>query len=241
MPSPTLLDHLLVVVLVTVLPFYGAWEFRRFVRRVQAGVPDARAREYRSTMIMQWAVALGLVALWWRAGRPPDALGFALPGGVPLLVGAAITALMVSFLFAQWSAVRRLDQGGREGVRAQMASVAEFLPRTGREAALFRALSVTAGTCEEIMYRGYLIWYLAAFLGPWPAAILSGVAFGLVHIYQGVSGALKTGTIGLVTGLLYVGTGSLLWPMILHAAVDLSGGAIAYDVLGEDRRPAMPA
>lgn len=100
-----------------------------------------------------------------------------------------------------------------------------------RHAALFRRLSLTAGICEEIVYRGYLIWYLAAFVGAWPAAVLAGFAFGAVHIYQGPAGVVRTGIVGLGAGVLYVGTGSLLWPMILHAAIDLQGGALAQRAL----------
>ena len=43
---------------------------------------------------------------------------------------------------------------------------------------------------------------------------------------------IKTGATGLVMGILYLGTGSLLFPVILHAAVDLQGGAIARRALG---------
>jgi membrane protease YdiL (CAAX protease family) len=235
MPVPTPVDHAVVAVLIAVLPVYAAWEYRRLVRRVRAGVPDARAREYRSTMIAQWAATGGIVALWWRAGRPADLLGLALPGGMRLFVGATVTALGLASLHAQWRAAMRLDRKGLDGLRAQMESVVDFLPRTPREASLFRRLSVTAGICEEIVYRGYLIWYLAGFVGVWPGAGLAAVAFGAIHIYQGVAGAIRTGLIGLVTGALYVGTGSLLWPMILHIAIDLQGGALARRALEPSR------
>jgi hypothetical protein len=42
---------------------------------------------------------------------------------------------------------------------------------------------------------------------------------------------LKTGVAGLVVGVLYVLSGSLLWRMIAHTAVDLRGGAIGYRLL----------
>lgn len=231
MASPALLDHILVAVLVVVLPFHGAWEYRRLVRRVRAGVPNARAVEYRNTMLVQWALTGTLVALWWAAGRPAVDLGFALPGGVRLLIGAILTALGLALLYAQWRAVAVMDEKGLKALRAQMASVADLLPRTESEAALFRRLSVTAGICEEILYRGYLIWYLAAFVGEWPAAVLAALVFGVLHLYQGPAGVVKTGATGLVMAILYVGTGSLLWPMILHTAVDLQGGAMARHAL----------
>jgi membrane protease YdiL (CAAX protease family) len=231
MPEPSALDHIVMVVSVLFEPLYGAWEYRRLVRRIRAGEANARAAEYRKAMLLYWTFTIGLVTLWLVADRPAAVLGFALPGGVRLLAGAIITALGLAFLYAQWRALSKLDENGLAGLRAQVAAVADLVPRTEREGAQFRLLSVTAGVCEEIVCRGYMIWYLAAFVGEWPAVFLGALIFGLGHLYQGTAGVIKTGVTGLVMGVLYVGTGSLLWPMILHLAVDLHGGAMARRVL----------
>jgi membrane protease YdiL (CAAX protease family) len=232
MPEPAVLDHILVGVSVLVDPLYGVWAYRRLVRRVRAGVANARAAEYRKAMLRYWTWTIGLVALWLGAGRPAAALGLAAPEGVRLLVGAIITLLGLAVLYAQWRAVSRMDEKGLAPLRVQMAAFADLLPRTEREAALFRGVSITAGVCEEIVCRGYLIWYLAAFVGAWPAVFLGALLFGAGHLYQGPAGVIKTGATGLVMGILYLGTGSLLFPVILHAAVDLHGGAMARRVLG---------
>lgn len=241
MPIPSLPDHMLVAALMVVMPLRSAWEYRALVRRVRAGVPNALAAEYRRTMLIQWILTAGLVALWWTAERPAVALGFAVPGGVRLLVGGTVTGLGLALLYVQWRAVTGLDEKGLEGLRAQMASVAEFLPRTERESALFTRLSITAGVCEEIVFRGYLIWYFGSYVGEWQAAFLAAVTFGAIHLYQGLVGVMKTGATGLVMASLYVGTGSLLWPMILHTAVDLQGGAMARHALANSRTETVPA
>jgi CAAX protease family protein len=232
MPEPAVLDHILVAMSVLVDPVYGVRVHRRLVRRIRAGVANARAAEYRRAMLLYWTWTIGLVAFWLSAGRPAAALGLAAPEGVRLLVGAIITALGLAVLYAQWRAVSMMDERELEGLRAQMATFADLLPRTEREGAQFRLLSLTAGVCEEIVCRGYLIWYLAAFVGAWPAVFLGALIFGVGHLYQGLAGVIKTGATGLVMGILYLGTGSLLFPMILHAAVDVQGGAIARRALG---------
>jgi len=232
MPEPAVLDHILVAVSVLLEPLYGWWEYRRLVRRVRAGDANARVALYRKAMLLYWTWTIGLVALWLGADRPAPALGLAAPADVRLLVGAIITALGLAVLYTQWRAVSRMDEKGLAPLRAQMAAFADCLPRTEREGAQFRLLSVTAGVCEEIVCRGYLIWYLAAFVGEWPAVFLGALIFGVGHLYQGPAGVIKTGATGLVMGILYLGTGSLLFPVILHAAVDLQGGAIARRVLG---------
>ena len=55
--------------------------------------------------------------------------------------------------------------------------------------------------------------------------------FGLAHWYQGRVGVLKTGLLGGLMATFYLGTGSLLWPAILHVAIDLQGGAVGRRVL----------
>jgi uncharacterized protein len=239
MPEPGVLDHVLVPLAVLVDPLLGVWMYRRLARRVRSGVADARVAAYRTTMLLYWAFTIGLVATWLGLDRPAAALGLAAPGGVRLLIGAIVTLLGLAFLHAQWRAVSRMDGSGLATLRAQMAPFADALPRTEREGAHFRGLAVTAGVCEEIFCRGYLIWYLAAFVGEWPATFLGAMIFGAAHLYQGSAGVVKTGATGLGMGILYVGTGSLLFPMILHAAVDLQGGAMARRVLGSAPPPGL--
>lgn len=231
MPNPGTLDHILALLLGAAMPFLVKWGYHRFLRHVAAGIPDARIREYRHTIAVQWMITLAVVTSWLLAGRGLDALGFTVRGGWALAVGAGITVASLVLLTGQWRAIRRAEGEDLDKLRTQMEFVEPMLPRTEREAANFRALSVTAGICEEVLYRGYLIWYLAVFVGAWPAAVAAGILFGLLHLYQGLSGTLRTGTFGVVIGLLYVASGSLLWPVILHAAVDLNGGAVARRTL----------
>jgi CAAX protease family protein len=231
MPEPAVLDHILAALMVLFDPFMGVWLYRRIVKRIRAGDVNARAAGYRNTMLLNWPFAIALLLFWLAAGRPAAALGFALPGGIQLLLGAIITVLALAVLYTQWKSVSMTDDKGWEGVRAQIASIADFLPRSKREAALFRGISVTAGVCEEIWWRGFMIWYLATYVGEWPAVFIGALMFGVLHLYQGPAGVIKSGVTGLLLGILYLGTGTLLWPVIVHTAIDLQGGAMARHAL----------
>lgn len=232
MPEPAVVYHLLAAMLVLVDPLWGVWEYRRLTRRVRAGVSNAIVAIYRKTILLNWTMTIGLGALWLGTGRPAAALGLAAPEGMRLPVGATITLIGLAVLYAQWRAVSILDEKGLAALRAQMAAFADFLPRTEQESRQFRLVAVTAGVCEEIWWRGFLIWYLTAYMGEWPAVFVGALLFGVLHLYQGPAGVMKTGATGLVMGILYVATGSLIWPVILHTAVDLQGGSIARRVLG---------
>ena len=226
-----LLDILLALLLLVVAPFWGAREYRALVHEIEAGNAAARLRGYRWGVLVYWVECLALLLWWWQAGRSAEAIGLALPSGVRSVVGLGITLLVLGFLLMQWRAVLRLEGVGLNPLRAQLESAIGYMPHTDREYRWWRAVSVTAGVCEEVLYRGFLMWFLGHWMSPWLAAIVAGAAFGVGHLYQGLSGMLKTGVTGVLMGLLCAGTGSLLWPIILHAAVDLQGGAMAHRVL----------
>ena len=57
-------------------------------------------------------------------------------------------------------------------------------------------MCVTAGICEELLFRGFLTWYLAHHVGLPVAAAAQVVIFGVAHLYQGFGGIVKTGFAG---------------------------------------------
>jgi membrane protease YdiL (CAAX protease family) len=83
---------------------------------------------------------------------------------------------------------------------------------------------IYGGVIEEGIFRGFVIGWGSALFGSRsviPLVLLSSMAFGSAHLYQGLSGAISTGLIGLGFALLYVGTGKrLLAPMLAHAVLD---------------------
>jgi membrane protease YdiL (CAAX protease family) len=51
--------------------------------------------------------------------------------------------------------------------------------------------------------------------------LVAAAAFGVAHANQGRAGVALTGVLGGVMAALYLQTGSLLLPVLLHAAIDL--------------------
>lgn len=233
--KPNLVDHVFAFTIILLLPILSVWTYRAMMARLRAD-PSVRWRAYLGLIVSQWSFTAILLGAWFAAGRDHTAIGFGLPLGVRSIIGLAFTMVIVAALALQAVAIRRGGDAARNSVYAQIADVQELLPRTPSEARWFRALAVTAGVCEEVMYRGFLIAYLAVLLGAWPAVAASSAMFGVAHAYQGRANALKGAGFGLLTGALYVGCGSLVWPMIIHAAIDLHGGALGRFAL-EDREP----
>lgn len=97
---------------------------------------------------------------------------------------------------------------------------------------LFWALPVAFGSAafgEELVARGFLTDRIATLLGGaapngvvvFAAVLLQGALFGACHAYQGLGGALLTGAVGMVIGLVWLWSGRNLWAaIILHGLVD---------------------
>jgi len=221
-------DHILVVIIAVVWPLYVAFfRFPRLRRAVAAGLPSARVRAYIETMLTQWSLAAIALMVWLRAARPTSDLGFSMLGGWQLWLGIALVVLALVILGVQARQVAR-DPELQNTLRHKLKVGGPILPTTPRELFLFHLIAVTAGICEELLYRGFLIWYLTQLFGLPGAVVGSSALFGLAHTYQGGRGIVQTGTVGLVFALVFVVTRTLWVPMLLHTLVDVNSGLLWY-------------
>ncbi|MEM7584303.1 MAG: CPBP family intramembrane glutamic endopeptidase [Acidobacteriota bacterium] len=215
-------------------------------RKIAQGNANARIAEYRETIAWLWGFAIFAVAIWSTRDRAFGDLGLELSLSWGFWIGLAVTAAVIVFFAGQIQYIRR-DAEARKKVREQLGQTTPMIPHTLAELRVFFFLSITAGICEEIVYRGFLIWYFgehlaaAGITGATATALawlLSTLVFGFAHIYLGTAGALRAGIMGGLFGGGYLLTGSLWVPMILHAAVDIASGWTGYlacqDVPAED-------
>ena len=122
-----------------------------------------------------------------------------------------------------WLGIQRgLDLwGGADHAR----SVGAYLPRGPVEVTLWIALSLSAGFCEETVFRGYLQRQFAALTRSRPAGLLlQGLLFGIAHGYQGIGAMVRITLFGLLYGGLALWRGSLRPGMAAHAWSDVYSG-----------------
>lgn len=223
--SWSLFDHVFVFAFVVVAPSIGYLRYAKVKRRLAEDKPGVRVQLYKRTM--RWQLLLGAsgLAVWVASGRPLSGLGLAWPGTLGTWIVAALVMLALVGLRLQVFAVFRHDDL-KEQIIHQAETEVPFLPRDNTELGWFIALAITAGVCEELLYRGYLLAYLGEAIGVVLAVVAAGVVFGLGHAYQGPRGILKTGVLALVAGTLYSVAGSLFPLVLLHAAVDINAGLL---------------
>jgi uncharacterized protein len=180
-----------------------------------------RTALYLSSVVAQWIMAGVTVAAAWASGLV-GVLGFGWPGaGIVTAWAAGLTAAALALVGA----------GTYLGMR-EAPIVAHLLPQTRGEKIGFAGVSLTAGFCEELMFRGFLLGVLHAATGSLAVAtILSSAAFGVVHAYQQPAGALRAGLLGVLLAVPVLLYGSI-WPAVVaHAAIDLTAGLLLRERL----------
>jgi membrane protease YdiL (CAAX protease family) len=231
---PLLADWLFTFMLLVAASIYEyVYFWPQFRAAIAAGRPDARRRGYRRGITGQWLFTIGALVIWTVYARPWPLLRLALPGGWRLVFAIGVVLAATGLLVLQLWSVARLSAERRVANRPKLGNVAFMLPHTAQEERWFVALSTTAGFCEELLYRGYLPWFFAPWLGQVGAMAAVVLAFGLSHAYQGRNGAIRATIAGAVMAALALISGSLIPGMIAHALIDIGGGTVGYWLLRE--------
>jgi uncharacterized protein len=209
-------------VLGVIVPWRGSYRLRKLLAQPPGG-PKQRISLYASTIAFQWLAA---AVAAWRAqehGFTFTQLGLVTDNTWYLVAAAFLGGgLLATF---QWFNLRRMGSS-QHLARAKLQALAQrILPQSPVERVLFFSLSITAGVCEEFLYRGFA---MAAFhranLPVWAVVMVSSLLFGLAHLYQGRAGLIGTTILGLLFGVARIHLGSLVPVIVWHTTVDVVAG-----------------
>jgi len=198
-----------------------AYRGKASAARLQALVHPDRIALYERTMLFEWLMlGLVLIGVWWHGSSLLAVLGARWRSLRDFLRDFGIAVLFLVVTISLGSFVDSYFSNG-----AQSSAARAILPQGHIEMWFWVALSLSAGICEEGIYRGYLQRQFSAFTGSIPAGILlSAIAFGAAHSYQGLRHAVQIGVLGALGGILAYWCRSLRPGMIAHTLQDLIGG-----------------
>jgi uncharacterized protein len=213
---------LIFLVLGVIVPWRGRKRLQQLLAKTRVE-PGERLSLYFSTIVFQWIAAA--VAAWraWAHGYTARQLGLAMPGRFRLLAITVFGAVLIVTL--QWLNLRRMGRSSSP-LRGPIQALAErILPQSTKELAPFLALALTAGLCEEFLYRGFAMAVLGRTgLPTGVVVLLSSILFGLAHLYQGRAGFVSTMVLGILFGISRAALGSLLPVIVWHVGVDVVAG-----------------
>lgn len=230
-----------------VLSTYICWQiigfvsrYRRLKQEIANGDPSARTRVYQRILIFEWvSAALAIVALrfdWSKLNPKGLALdGSRLMQSLSLPQGAGKSVVLGVFLGAVFGGIgfaismrrrsrRPAPVNPPAGWRSRiLPDFTALIPVTTRERLIYAAAAVSAGICEEVVFRGWLLSTLHSPVGLSGTTLflVAAAIFGLGHAYQKVAGTILTAMAGLLFCVLYIVSGSLLLPILLHILVDV--------------------
>ena len=206
----------MLVLLVIAVPAMGALVAAR-LRNVEDSPARKRAR-YARTMLILWTMtALAYYALLLHGLTPAD-IGLHPPSNI---LWYGVGPLIVAVLLAASGA-------GRGDISLDYArKIRPVIPNGTVDWVWFVGVAATAALCEEFLYRGYALTQIAALThSVFVGVVLSSIAFGLGHAYQGRIGIAGTAITGLLYSLLFLASGSLVPCMLAHFIQDMFGAAL---------------
>jgi membrane protease YdiL (CAAX protease family) len=185
---------------------------------------------YLITLVWEWIL---LAVVWWgirMRGTPlRQLLGVRRPGAKELWMDIAIG---LGFWFGSIAvlgiagSLLRIAHLHPENVRGIVSKLA---PASLAELAVWIALSISAGICEELIFRGYLQQQFTAFTRHiWFGIAIAAIIFGSAHLYEGASGAVLIVLYGALFGILAHLRRSLRAGMFAHAWHDALSGCVLY-------------
>lgn len=106
-------------------------------------------------------------------------------------------------------------------------AIMALAPRTGLELLLWIVLSITAGFCEEFVFRGYFLRQFSSLrAGAGLGVLASSLLFGVSHGYEGSAGMIAITVYGALFCVLVFLRRSLRPGMMAHAWHDIFSGVM---------------
>jgi membrane protease YdiL (CAAX protease family) len=167
----------------------------------------------RLAVVFEGVLAAFALGLGWLLGVNP--LGTLRWSWIGLILGLVATVPpALSMLWSDrstWPPIRRL----REEIDRTLR------PLFARCGLLDIALiGIAAGFGEELLFRGVVQGAVGAVTHPVVGLVVAGILFGVVHLVTPTY-AVLAGVVGLYLGWLFLVTGNLLVPIVVHATYDV--------------------
>ncbi len=182
-----------------------------------------RIPQYLTTMAWEW-ILTGYVI--WGVKKSGTTLGQLIGGKWKQFEDFLLdVAIAVGFLFVSWIVLGALayaigfaKQSNVEAARKQL----EFMiPQSTLDIVIAVLLALTAGFCEEVIFRGYLQRQFGLMAkNAWIGIALAAVAFGASHGYEGWQRMIIIAVFGAMFGVVAHYAKSLRPGMMTHALHD---------------------
>jgi len=223
--QPSIIDHILVLLFGIALPWFSGVRGKQQLQTI-AFTPAVRKQFYLSNSVVMSFLAVFTMGIWMIQHRHLSDLGFrTMQKGIFHWIAAILLVILfiIESIFSKFTAAKSRNKPDGD-------AAVPFLPKSYAELPAYTIMCISAGLGEEILYRGFMVTYFiepytVAF--PWLALFLPAMLFSLAHYYQGYIAVLKIFALSILFALIFIWSGSLILPIIIHFLIDFIGGWMA--------------
>ena len=132
MSFDTLFTLIILLLLAVVFPLLGVRDYRLLLRRISAGVADARVKFYKGYIMWQWPLTIGLLAWWLLSGNGLESMGLIpVADGWPwVAIGIGVFGILAQVIYLA-TVSRNVDK--LAAIKEQMGELSNLAPQTPRE------------------------------------------------------------------------------------------------------------
>lgn len=188
--------------------------------------------EYCKTSAVLWCLT-GLLIFLYYQGELSVTPPIILPGTIwkTVFAGTLILLFIIYMIYVMHTIMQ--SEKVRNEIATSLQHISDSLnglmPKSRSELFMFTfVVSVTAGVCEELIFRWYLLSVIELHSNWVIAAIGSSIVFGLWHVYLGWKHVIKTALIGIVFCGLYLYFESIILVILIHILMDVYSGLVGY-------------
>lgn len=217
-------DHIFALLVLVIIPAMSLRSDKMSLEMVEALPPKKHL--FYTNGLMLLIGALLVITSWNVSNKPWAMLGFDFIKNDPLVWILCLAILVFYFgdiLYGYFD---------KNYMNSRMEELQYIVPLNWEEFKPYIFLAFSAGICEEIVFRGFLVTYISHHFahldyGLWLAIIIPALVFSLSHLYQGWWAVLKIFIISMLFGAIFIYSGSLILVIAIHITIDLVSGTFA--------------
>lgn len=182
-----------------------------------------RLIDYKQTFFIFWILTLLILGNQWL--DPMATLNF-----YPAMntTGIVLCVLILIFIVLQIVSAKISTLEKAQATIEKVKDNFHFLPKSKTEFIWFNFLAVSAGICEEIIFRLFIFTYILEFTHVTAAFIVTNLIFALTHIGSGKQNIINVFVLGLIFTAIYYFSNNIWLAIVLHIAIDINIGVIGY-------------
>ena len=218
----TISTHLVAILIGLIYPVYFLLTYKKTGKRIKND-SSYRLVDYKLTIFIFWILTLLVLvnmlidkSLYLNFYPTFNTIGIILAVLISVFIGIQIFTSKVSTIEKAKS------------IEKKMQDVYHFLPKSKREFKWFNLLSISAGICEEIIFRLFLFSYLLEITNLIVAFVLTNIVFAITHLVSGIKNIIGAFILGIIFTTIFYLTENIWLAIVLHIAIDISAGTLGY-------------